>query len=59
MAKSIAQKFGNATYRIARNGNHAVNPLRNCPPMTLAKAEAYASDMRLAGYDVLIVNCGA
>jgi len=58
MTKSIAQKFGAKTYRIARNGNYAMNPLRNCPMLTLARAESYATDMRLAGFDVVVINMG-
>lgn len=53
------QNYGNATYKIARNGNHAITPLTNCPMMKLDKAEAYASDMRLAGFDVVVINVGA
>lgn len=57
MTKAIAQSFGQAIYKIARNGNHAITPLKNCPLMKLGQAEAYASDMCLAGFDVVVINC--
>lgn len=56
MTKTVAQSFGQATYKIARNGNHAIIPLKNCPLMKLGQAETYASDMILAGFDVVVIN---
>jgi hypothetical protein len=42
------------TYRIAINGAHAIQLIG--PLMTLAQAQTYAEDMKLGGYDVMIVN---
>ena len=42
------------TYRIAVNGAHTIKLIG--PMMTLAKAQAYAEDMRLGGFDVMVVN---
>ena len=41
-------------YRIAVNGAHAIKLIG--PMMTLAQAQAYAADMRLGGFDVMVVN---
>ena len=42
------------TYRIAVNGAHAIKLIG--PMMTLAQAQAYAADIRLGGFDVMVVN---
>ena len=42
------------TYRIAVNAAHAIQPIG--PMMTLAKAQAYADDLRLGGFDVVVIN---
>lgn len=42
------------TYRIAINGAHAIKLIG--PMMTLAQAQAYAADMRLGNFDVMVVN---
>jgi hypothetical protein len=42
------------TYRIAVNASYAIKPIG--PLMTLAKAQSYADDMRLCGFDVVVIN---
>lgn len=47
----------NATYRLAKEG--AFNVQSFGPPMTLAQAQAYQSDMALANMPVLVIRCNA
>jgi len=50
------------TYRLAKEVTPAIGEsyIQQFGPLfTLAKAESYAKDMRLAGFDVLVINTGA
>jgi len=49
----------NATYRLAKEIQPAIGQsyIQQFGPLfTLLKAESYAKDMRLAGFDVLVIN---